>query len=175
MTKTRNGFTLIEIVITLAIMSILGIAISQLFNFTYRTNTSINDSAEYQADAQNTMQNIQNELKYANSITIDSNAPTEIVSGTKYLYVSGGIPKKNQGASLSDAVSIVSLKTGFISVLTFKKSSNKSVEIIVDILKNGTKVYTLDTNVNLNNMILNSVSGAPQGLSIEYTQLSRNQ
>ena len=168
MIKIRNGFTLIEIIITLAIMSILGIAISQMFNSTYRINTSINNSAEYQADAQIIMQKIQNELKYANSITIDSIAPTSIVSGTKYLYVSGGIPEKNQGASFSDAVPLVSLKNGFTSVLTFKQSSSKTVEIIVDILKNGTKVYTLDTNVNLNNMILNSVP-VSQGLSIEYT------
>lgn len=168
MIKIRNGFTLIEIIITLAIMSILGIAISQMFNSTYRINTSINDNAEYQADAQIIMQKIQNELKYANSITIDLIAPTSIVSGTKYLYVSGGIPEKNQGASLSDAVPIVSLKPGFTSVLTFKNSSSKSVEVIVDIFKNGTKVYTLDTNVNLNNMISNSVSGISQGVCIEY-------
>lgn len=158
-------------IITLAIMSILGIVISQMFSSTYRTNSSINDSAEYQADAQTVMQKIQNELKYANSITIDLNAPTGIVPGLKYLYVSvsGGIPEKNYGISLSDAVPIVSLKTGFTSALTFKKSSSKSVEIIVDIFKNGTKVYTLDTNVNLNNMISDSVSGSAQGSSIEYT------
>jgi len=169
LTKIRNGFTLMEVIITLAIMSILGIAISQMFNSTYRTNTSINDSAEYQADAQIIMEKIQNELKYANYVAIDLNAPTGIASGTKYLYVSGGIPEKNQGASLSDAVPIVSLKTGFTSVLTFKQSISKSVEIIVDIFKNGTKVYTLDTNVNLNNMISNSVSGLAQGSSIKYT------
>ena len=169
MTKVKNGFTLIEMIITLAIMSILGVAISLMFNSTYRINTSINNNAEYQADAQIIMQKIQNELKYANSITIDSIAPTGIASGTKYLYVSGGIPEKNQGASFSDAVPLVSLKTGVTTVLTFKQSSSKSVEIIVDILKNGAKVYTLDTNVNLNNMITNSVSGTTQGLSIEYT------
>jgi len=151
-------------------MSILGIAILQMFNSTYKTSTSINDSAEYQADAQNIMLNIQNELKYANSITIDSNAPTNIVSGTKYLYVSGGIPEKNQGALMSDAVPIVSLKTGFTSALTFKKIINsKSIEIIVDIFKNGTKVYTLDTNVYLVNMTSNSASVSGQGSSIKYT------
>jgi len=164
----KHGFTLIELIVTIAIMSIIGGIVSQLFTSTYKINNFVNDNSDYQTTSQIIMQKIQNELKYANSITIDVNSPTTINADKKYIYVSGGNPVKNEGSSLSDAVSIASLQTGLSANLTFKKNSIKSVEITVDLLKNGVKVYTLDTVIIANNLITSTVSGS-EGQAIEYT------
>lgn len=114
----KKGVTLVELIVAIAIMSIIGVVISLLFTST---------------------------------------------------YISSGIPVKNEGTSLTDSVPITHMEPGFTTSFKFIKSSNKSVKVIIDILKNGAKVYSLDTDISNNNLGLSNVSGVTEGQAIEYT------
>jgi len=169
MKSRKSGFTLIEIVVTLAVASILAAMIFQIFSSVYSVYRKINDMAEYQSYAQVIMIRIKNELKYADSVTIENDIPASIVPGNRYIYVTDGTPQLNVGNSSSDAVSIAKLSSGFSAELIFTKSSDKSIRVSVSIKNKGTIVYNLDADVYLNNIVNDSISGSSQGLVIRYT------
>jgi prepilin-type N-terminal cleavage/methylation domain-containing protein len=167
--RKKKGFTLVEIIITMAIFGIVTASIYSIFYFTLKVNNADNISYIAQSDAQLIMIKIQNEIRYANTLVIDSNLPSNFISGTKYIYNSNGSIMKNTGTSDDDSVPFITGSKDFSYSITFSKKSSKSVDVKVSVLKNGINIYNLETSIYINNLISTNISGTSQGNAIEYT------
>ena len=167
--REKKGFTLVEVIITMAILGIVAAAINSIFYFTLKINKADNDSYIAQSDAQIIMQKIQNEIRYANTLVIDSCSPSNFISGIKYIYNSNGSIVKNSGISLDSAVPLTAGSKDFSYSITFSKNSSKSVGVKVSVFKNGTNLYNLETSIHINNLISTNVTGASEGGAVEYT------
>jgi prepilin-type N-terminal cleavage/methylation domain-containing protein len=132
-TKKNGGFTLIELIVTLAIFSIVLVAILNLFLFNNRVYSRSENLSEVQFDVRMASDYITTELRNKNSISITDNSLAESIT-------------------LSDLQS----KYPTVKAVTFKiakSSSDYFVEYTItgsDL--NNDNEYTLETDVLLNNI-----------------------
>ena len=154
MLKSKKGFTLIELIVALAIFSI------NSFN-------NINESLYIQSQVSNIMEKIKSNLKFADNISIieDENS----VQGTKglsYIFTEDGSYKETDG---EQQVYSINPETENISYnVSFHTGSGRTLKITVTATKDGETVYSLDTNVLLNNLSSATILGLQQGNAIRF-------
>jgi len=78
MKRTSNGFTLIEILVYIAISSIIILAVSSFFLWTNRSSIKINALKEVLTNSKRAMETMSYEIKYAESIY----TPTSVFSSS---------------------------------------------------------------------------------------------
>lgn len=123
----KNGFTLIEIIISLAILSIVVTAAYELDDFGRKTFKKSNDKADTQFDVRMAADFITKEIRYADSVQVLNSVPMPS-AGFYDIYIDNGRIKfnKNGTPSSADAISNVSDFT-----LVFEKFSGNILSFTV--------------------------------------------
>jgi uncharacterized protein (TIGR02598 family) len=104
MLKNNKGFTLIEVVVSLAISSIILVTVGAIMPYVFALNYKANNISEAQILAQTVMDKIQDDIRYADSFTIESGAPSTPQAATLYIYDNSGgkIQQRNADSSIVD-------------------------------------------------------------------------
>ena len=171
--ESQKGFTLIEIIAATAIMSIVMVTLGAVFMLCLTMVRSTNFNYASQSIQQIVTQRLQDELKYAGSVTItDTAARSPSVSFTqakhKYLYVSvdggnqGSVVSKNAAGSELPVVSAA----GYTGVLYF--SCNAASPHLLNVtltVRSGTASSATKFSVYLMNA---SFSGPASGNAVDY-------
>lgn len=164
--KQQKGFTLVELIAVVAIMGVLMISIVGVFMFGVNLYNTANDSYMARTTAQIVLQKIQNDITYAQSVTVNStNTPdASKVTGTNYLYSSGGSLILKNGSTISDTFPSGSMAASYGCSVTFDVSSTKSVDIIININKGSSTIYSINTSI-----YIVGLEGASNGAIVDNT------
>ena len=84
--KNRSGFTLIELVVVMAILGIVTLAIMTVLQFSMRTFSQANLHADQQTEAKVALDQVSKEVRYAKSVVVRNVIPTTLPSAIGYGY-----------------------------------------------------------------------------------------
>jgi prepilin-type N-terminal cleavage/methylation domain-containing protein len=166
--KGKKGFTLIELVVSLAVSSLLLLVLFSFSTIAFRMNKGINHYSQAQNVAQGYLQTIESQLRYANNLNIEHSAPDEFNESMRYIYsIDGEVFKKNAGGN-ADSL-LPNLYNGEYNIdLNFKAVNSKVVEISLAVFNNTTKLYSITSKLHINNIISGSITGESQGSCVSY-------
>lgn len=170
--KPHSGLTLLELIVTIAISTIIMVALTSIVTMTYKSfNMNTND-----ANAQNlavlTVQKIQNETRNCTALNIYSynnatgvTTPSTAPSATLLFYDS-----KNSGISIGGTVYLKGIFKNYNCVLTFTGTGTELLGLEVQIYDNNNKLlYQSSTSIYLNNQKTITVAS---GNAIAFTPQS---
>ena len=159
--RKYNGFTLIEIIVTIAILAIVCTATFSMFS--YNTNVFQGSTSQFnvQSSARIAMDNITKDTKYATELTITTvnTCKNDITNKTaydnknyNYIYVENGSIKQaiysnSQYTTKTILSSISSNGTNFTRI----DGTTLGINIVCN---DGKKTFTLNSNVVLSNFVL---------------------
>lgn len=180
--ENKRGFTLIELIVTMAILSIVVGVIYTMFNYENKvfnnsyTKTQVQDYTRFAVDA------VTKEIGYTANLTIlDVTTCKNNISQNKpynYIYVEAGTMHKSiyNSDTLPRTESIIGGESGLISstVDVFNKIALKNNSLGINILGvKNTISYQVSSNIILKNfVILKSkpvVMGSNSGMAIQYS------
>lgn len=166
--KNKKGFTLIEVVTTIAIVGILSVSlvsvVPQVLNSTYNTQ----NLAEAQIVAKSTLDVLQNELRYANYINIEASIPEIIQPGKNYItIINDKIYSKLAGGGVK-AISPLNYSNYTYSVL-FSTENPRVLKTDISLFFRGEKIYTLNSRIFIYNLISASITGDYSGACVSYS------
>jgi prepilin-type N-terminal cleavage/methylation domain-containing protein len=160
--KNKSGFTLIEVIISLAILSIvLGTAYSiNLFGLKSYSNS--NERSDNQFSVRMASDFITRKLRYADNVSI-SNIETlpSKENGFYYLFVQNGQIKFFDG---NTEVQIPGVSDASGYTLNFEKKLNTMNVVNFKVGKSGTSSYDITTEVSSLNQNLTTISGTTGNL-----------
>ncbi len=85
----KNGFTLLEMIIVIAIAGILSAALAYTVPFISRINDTVSSRYQAQIMANVIMTRIESELRYADAVDVKTSLPETLQQGNKYVYFIG--------------------------------------------------------------------------------------
>lgn len=184
----NKGFTLVEVIIALAIMSIVGIGIVEVMTSAAKTKTSIEREVEYQSITSELISTVRSELANVSMVQVVNQSSIDLnevdANGEKYCYIvssatTGGVTihgLDSTGNRVTTNIRENSMPNA-ISYMSFKKNTN-SVEIsaiiertdITDVSGANVKPYTQSTTMAMD---LNVLSDAATGYqsAIKYKKI----
>ncbi len=161
--KTHAGFTLIELVVAIAISAIILVCFASVFILTYKSFNGNTSAADAQNLAMLTVQKIQSETRNCQTLTINT-SQTSNASGTKQLY----FDTKNNGISVGGNTYLAETFKNYVCTLTFSGTGTDLLGLAIKISDNyGHQLYQTSTSVYLNDK--EAISGAVSGGYIVYT------
>jgi prepilin-type N-terminal cleavage/methylation domain-containing protein len=147
--KNNSGFTLVELIVTIAIAGILMTAIGSVFVFgSNMVNTTQSKFDEHSAALQ-LQNNIKTKVQYADSLKIYKSASdtvTAFANNTHNLYFSNGL--------ISDGASLQSTMASYSYIVIFSGIGTTVLQVNVTINKTGSDSYTLNQSVPLPNLAI---------------------
>lgn len=148
---TKSGFTLIELVVVMAIFGFLAVVATNFLLATVATNTRITIENEVRQNAQKIMQDMSSEIKKAACVYFDNNTLTisdssaaigtncSVVGNVVTFDFAGGVVTKNGKTISSDKVVFCTTTstcggscTGGIVVLPQREATSGSVDITLN-------------------------------------------
>lgn len=167
MLKNKKGFTLIELVVVLALLTMLSGILTGIMMSVFKVNNTSTDLSFAQIKAQYTLERIVDQIKYASAVDIQSGLPGTFGEDTYYLSAESGFIKAK--SSSTDAIlSPDPIDPDFAYSVTFAKENAKVVAIDVSVWKNGSIIYSAQSSVFVNNLSLNNITGAASGNCIAF-------
>lgn len=168
----RKGVTLVELVLAMAILSIVMGTIYSINLFGLRTFAQSNLRAENQYETRMPADFIAKRIRYANSIEILSDVPEDTPSNAHEIFIDSGELKYREGGS--EAVLIGTQGVTDYSLEMSRKSGTSNV-IQYTIGKAGTDKYDLVTDVVILNLESKGITGPDQGIGVRfYTDAAEN-
>jgi prepilin-type N-terminal cleavage/methylation domain-containing protein len=163
--RTRKGLTLIEVILTIAIMTIIGQALYSIYHVGTKSFEINRDMGFTQQDARLILENLNNEMRTAKEVSTDI-----IDSGNKYSSIvkDGNVLKKisyvmnESGDFVEDSTKILGTN---INMLNFKPIDQNpediNIEYITDMIsveivtneENVSRSYTMDIRLENGNII----------------------
>lgn len=189
MIKKKQGITLIELIIAMAILSIIGVAIVGLSSSIVRSYSAVNYKTTSRDMATITMQTIRDEIITANQVNIATSLNNTAPAGTYQIYVSndGNVMHKNGPDAATTVLSAAGNNMGsgkwtmevkfrqiIIDSSVTPPISTAAIEIEVLVKDPGGKDHSFTTQVFLPNVSIdtteNTVIGASEGGYLSFTQ-----
>lgn len=161
LTIRKSGFTLIEIIVVVALLGIISIIVYSLLSYGFKGFNNSSDRSINDIEVRTTTGIITRKIRFASSISISNSVPTG-AADHYYIYIDSGKIYQKSGTSPSSQIGSVS-----DYILQFTKISSDTVGITVGRI--GDSSYNLSTNVKGMNMNLNIVSGS-NGSCVDYTK-----
>ena len=181
--KEKNGFTLIELIVTLAILTIVMSVVVSMFSFITSTNQSTKDNFNAQSTAENIIGMIKAELQYSSSVSLRNNYDPGVgLDGENYIYLKNNIIYQKIGKSPEKSISPTSLND-ISCVLSLTISGPMTIDISINIMKNNVTLYSLKTSIYMNNLTVavttsaqsgTTASGILQGNAIVYSKIIKS-
>ena len=164
----KRGFTLIELIVTIAIVSILIAALVPIFPMVTRIGETSNDMTQAQNLAKLQIQCIENELRYAKEVNIETSLPASLTQGYRYIFLNSGlINKQIYGYSAENIITGLAFD-GYTYNISFAPVNSKVLEINVSVIKDAEQIYNISSKLHLNNIINTSITGAAQSSCVSY-------
>lgn len=146
----RNGFTLIELVVVIAIISIVFSTIYSMNAFGIKTFKKSSDTSQNQNDVRMAAEFITKQLRYAESVQIINNPSP--ATGKNSLYLENGKILYYNG---ENNTSIPGVSNVDDYTLAFSKVSDRIIKFTVG--KTGTNEYNMESKIT----VLNISAGSP--------------
>ena len=159
-TKIKNGFTLVELLVYMALMGMFLVVLLEIFTLTISTKLSSQSTSSLAYDGRYILSKLSYEIKHADSVLIPSLGVTastlQLVSGgvaSTYSLSSGNLIKTTAGNSQS----LNGLDTN-IDTITFKNIGNSGGKPTIQInyvisskilVSGGNQTQTISTTVGL--------------------------
>ncbi len=178
---TKKGFTLVELILVVAILGVVGAAIMTIFQFTTRSYTTSDLRSRQQYEARMAMDQVKKELGIAKEVIIRDSIPTEVE------WPTGGYCYYDSAARLLRLRSIDGREFNLIAKLPAHlaiKVHFKPVNVEGANFYNAVRLewqvgdYSLNTDVFIQNMAAHfgyvtanynvSSDNAPPGIFIEF-------
>jgi prepilin-type N-terminal cleavage/methylation domain-containing protein len=175
--KLNKGVTLVELIVALAISSIILTCVISIFSVGISAYQSSMDSFNATTTAQILTQKIQTRIKYATAITVNTTLTSDSskVIGTNYLYSSSGSVLLKNGNTVSDTFPDVKSALTYPCSVTFDVSSAKSLDVTIKISKGSKVIYTTTTTIYIigldgvaNSAIVDNTTSGSVGIEIMY-------
>jgi prepilin-type N-terminal cleavage/methylation domain-containing protein len=174
--KSTKGFTLIEVILVIALISIVTAAAFSVFAFGQKAFKVSERQYNVQNEVRLAIGVVSKQIKYATQMSVMTLATCEAKMTAKekyhYLYIKDGQLYDARYQSATNTYLVKTLARNISNSAVFNKISQNSLRIVLTALE-GTQDFETDTIVVLDNFKLLSPEGTLQGLSagaaIEYS------
>jgi len=144
--KYNEGFTLIELIISIAISSIIMLMLFSVFNYNLKTFSKASEAMEEQANLRLVSYKLTNQLRNIGYIDLDSDKTTPTVVTDSYIYL------ENNQIKVGNESGISGFADDIINDVEFNLSKNNLGKYILGVRIVG-KVHSYSTDILLNNMV----------------------
>lgn len=169
--KANRGFTLIELIVTMAIAIPVMLAIMSAFSLGSGFLKQSNDIYSAQSIANIIGQRIQTELRYADSVNIyadEGGLPSPRSSTSKYIYQKNGSMYLSTGDG-TPTVFPVSSEVYACSLMFYGSGSDQTIGIDIKISSGGKQLYETKTSV-----LVNNISGVANGFDASKKPITKS-
>lgn len=168
MYKNKKGFTLVEVVVALAISGLLFVFIASFISIVSNYKSNAVDLSQAQNLAQQVFLEIEGQLRYAQTVNILSGPPESFNTELNYIFLSGGdiVSVRNGGS----AASMSPLKgSGEYSYnINFVNTDFHMLQINLTVKNENKVLYTATSTINIQNLGNLPITGSQRGSVIEY-------
>lgn len=172
--KSKKGFSLIELLVTIAILSIAMTAITGILTFGYNMYNNANLLHDAHALATLTEQKIEAEVLYAGTLHIDTTYNASLASSISTLYFSSGRLAKDTGTAAGTNTHNYAYQAGAYTELNcaavFSSASPGTLRVNLTVTKGTSTLYQIQTDIQLVNMSGQSLTGS--GPAVEFSILN---
>jgi len=166
--KKKSGFTLLETVITLAIIALVMATAAYLIPNIYTLSNTSSELSQAQSLAQITMIKIEQQLRYANALDIASNLPATPDADFYYIYAQDGGIVLRSGGNSTETLSPTTGFTQYTYAISFARNNEKVVKVNLTIYKDEKQIYTISSRIYANNLLSSSITGIAQGNCVAF-------
>ena len=174
MAQKNRGYTLLEVIMVMAICAIAFSVLVPVVSMVYRINHSANDMAQAQVLAQTVATQLNARLRYARSVSILDALPDDAGEGEEqYLYTLNGQVYERRG--VGDI--LVSLDKGYAYRyrLKFTPGDAGVIKAQITVLGADGKIYDLTEPIYIHNLTTGSVGGLAEGSVVAYLPPAREE
>ena len=168
MVKKNKGFTLIELIVTIAIAGIIFSTLISIFPLFTRLNITADDLAQAQELAQMKLKAIESQLQFANTLKIESGLPDTRSDTYHYLYVNAGKIKIISNGSAAAALTSDRSFEDYNYTVNFSPVNAKVIRVDLTVLKNEQQLYKISSDLYVNNLITENITGGTNGSCVTY-------
>jgi len=162
--KNETGFSLIELVITISILSLVSLILYSVNAFGLRSFTNSQKSAEKQFETRMATDFIINKIIYADSIEILTDAPTSTPANAHDIYFDSGQLKYYQNGAESNIPGISG-----VNDFTFSIAKKAGTSNMVNLkIGKGDPSFDLSTDAIILNLDANGIIGPQSGIGIRF-------
>lgn len=180
--QSKKGFTLLELIVVIAILGVVTIALSSLLMYGNKTTAIGNNQFAVQSDARLAMDEIVQELRFAKELTIIDAGVAETEKSTttyNYIYIKNGrIYKSLYDSSSATRSDTILSETVLDSTSQFVKVAGTTDTLKIQIgAKKGDQEFAIDSTLKLVNLSLMKPvvgiqgSGTTLGVRFKVTEL----
>ncbi len=158
--KNAQGFTLIEVVVSMAILGLVLSMAYSLMGFSQKSLRSSNDYYDIQNDIRLASSYLCDQVRYATELNIIPADAVKTDAAYNYFYIQDGSlhqAKYVAATGTYDERTIANSLSDAESHFSVTNSTSTTLEIILTAQRDG-KSYSISTNLNLENLPLSSGS-----------------
>lgn len=168
MQKKNAGFTLIELILALAISAVVMVAAVSLFPMFGRMSLLANDVTNAQHLAQMKLEAIEDQLIHANYLSIDGSVPETKAAETFYIYLSNDKITRAYANTIPKPITSDKGFGDYTYTILFTKPNPKILKIDLSIWNQSERLYQTTREIYVENLISGSISGISNGSRISY-------
>lgn len=169
MLKQKKGFTLVELIITLAIASAIMISFIMLFQNASNLSFSSNQLATAQNFAKQKSDFIANTLRYANTAQLSKTTPNTLGITNNYLYLKNGKVYISYFGDPEEEIYNTSDYPKYRFDFKLTKTGSDLMQFELFVFYEGKEIYRTKSEIFMENLIGNSIMGEENGVCLIFT------
>jgi len=177
MLKGKRGVTLLELVVAMGLASVIFLVLIAMMNAVYVSNSTASTVTRAQSIARLTLQQIEEQLRYADAIDLDYELPDPLNENHRYYYVNGGrLMEKSFGGTKTILGPLPGFEDFTCSVV-FSRANNiindKVLKVELTLYRRGKTVFTLSRRIYANNLV-QGITGLESGTVLTFQSSMRS-